>query len=118
MTACGLMQNISRWPVVLAPAFREDALDFYISGLFLHAFQAEDMLALQYRWNVYKNIRQQIDENEGGMDKFTQGTSHFPVIDPAALHHLSLSICWISCAPYICSCTICSRFKSAAQLKH
>ncbi|DBB05355.1 TPA: hypothetical protein ACH3X3_010575 [Trebouxia sp. C0006] len=31
----------------------------------------------KYRWNVYKTIRQQIDENEGGMDKFTQGYKYY-----------------------------------------
>ena len=28
---------------------------------------------LQYRWHVFKSIRQAIDDNEGGLDKFTQG---------------------------------------------
>lgn len=29
--------------------------------------------APQYRWNIFKNIRQAIDQNEGGLEKFTQG---------------------------------------------
>lgn len=28
---------------------------------------------LQYRWNVFKNIRAAIDANEGGLENFTQG---------------------------------------------
>ena len=28
---------------------------------------------LQYRWHVFKSIRAAIDNNEGGLDKFTQG---------------------------------------------
>ena len=28
---------------------------------------------LQYRWNVFKGIRQAIEDNEGGLDKFSQG---------------------------------------------
>ena len=31
----------------------------------------------RYRWNIFKSIRHAIDENEGGMDKFTQGYRHF-----------------------------------------
>jgi hypothetical protein len=31
---------------------------------------------LQYRWNIFKNIRQAIDQNEGGIDKFAQGMLH------------------------------------------
>lgn len=27
----------------------------------------------QYRWNVFKNVRSAIDNNEGGFDKFSQG---------------------------------------------
>jgi hypothetical protein len=27
----------------------------------------------QYRWNVYKGIRHAIDQNEGGIDTFSQG---------------------------------------------
>lgn len=27
----------------------------------------------QYRWNMFKGIRDAIDQNEGGMDKFSQG---------------------------------------------
>jgi hypothetical protein len=29
--------------------------------------------ALQYRWNILRNIRNAIDQNEGGMQKFSQG---------------------------------------------
>lgn len=29
--------------------------------------------ALQYRWHVFKSIRAAIDQNEGGLDNFTQG---------------------------------------------
>lgn len=32
---------------------------------------------LQYRWNVFKNIRAHIDNTEGGMDKFTKAYMHF-----------------------------------------
>lgn len=55
----------------------QDGLDRCVSVLLVYPFhlQADNVFALQYRWNVYKNIRQQIDENEGGMDKFTQGTN-------------------------------------------
>lgn len=28
---------------------------------------------LQYRWHVFKSIRAAIDQNEGGLEKFTQG---------------------------------------------
>jgi 1,4-alpha-glucan branching enzyme len=35
--------------------------------------------AVQYRWNVYKNIRAHIDNAEGGMDKFTQAYKHFGI---------------------------------------
>ncbi len=28
---------------------------------------------LQYRWNILRNIRNAIDQNEGGLDKFSQG---------------------------------------------
>ena len=28
---------------------------------------------VQYRWNVYKGIRTAIEQNEGGLDKFSQG---------------------------------------------
>ena len=31
------------------------------------------LLRLQYRWNVYKGIRQAIEDNEGGIDTFSQG---------------------------------------------
>jgi hypothetical protein len=27
----------------------------------------------QYRWNIFRNIRNAIDQNEGGLEKFTQG---------------------------------------------
>ena len=27
----------------------------------------------QYRWNVYKGIRNAIEQNEGGLEKFSQG---------------------------------------------
>lgn len=49
-----------------------------IDGILDSAF-----LCLQYRWNVYKTIRQQIDENEGGMDKFTQGNVLFSKVSLA-----------------------------------
>lgn len=29
--------------------------------------------ALQYRWNTYKSLRDRIDKDEGGLEKFTQG---------------------------------------------
>ena len=29
--------------------------------------------ALQYRWNTYKSLRERIDKDEGGLEKFTQG---------------------------------------------
>lgn len=32
---------------------------------------------MQYRWNVFKNIRDHIDTAEGGMDKFTKAYKHF-----------------------------------------
>lgn len=32
---------------------------------------------MQYRWNVYKGIRHAIDQNEGGLEKFSQGKSVF-----------------------------------------
>lgn len=28
---------------------------------------------MQYRWNIFRNIRNAIDQNEGGFDKFSQG---------------------------------------------
>ena len=28
---------------------------------------------MQYRWHVYKSIREAIDKNEGGLEKFSQG---------------------------------------------
>ena len=28
---------------------------------------------MQYRWNVFKGIRSAIEQNEGGLDKFSQG---------------------------------------------
>jgi 1,4-alpha-glucan branching enzyme len=31
----------------------------------------------KYRWNVYRNLRQAIEENEGGLDKFSQGYKYF-----------------------------------------
>eukprot|EP00195_Chlamydomonas_chlamydogama_P012705 CAMPEP_0202890322 /NCGR_PEP_ID=MMETSP1392-20130828/769_1 /ASSEMBLY_ACC=CAM_ASM_000868 /TAXON_ID=225041 /ORGANISM="Chlamydomonas chlamydogama, Strain SAG 11-48b" /LENGTH=858 /DNA_ID=CAMNT_0049573871 /DNA_START=126 /DNA_END=2702 /DNA_ORIENTATION=- len=31
----------------------------------------------KYRWDVFRNIRNAIDQNEGGMDKFTQGYRHY-----------------------------------------
>lgn len=34
--------------------------------------------ALQYRWNIFRNIRNAIDQNEGGFDKFSQGTPKMP----------------------------------------
>lgn len=30
-------------------------------------------LSLQYRWNILRNIRNAIDQNEGGLEKFSQG---------------------------------------------
>lgn len=35
------------------------------------------LVGVQYRWNVYKNIRAHIENAEGGMDKFTQAYKHF-----------------------------------------
>lgn len=36
-------------------------------------------LSPQYRWNVFKNIRAAIDQNEGGFEKFSQGEAgHHP----------------------------------------
>ncbi len=32
---------------------------------------------LQYRWNIFKNIRSAIDSNEGGMAKFSQGYKYY-----------------------------------------
>jgi hypothetical protein len=31
------------------------------------------LCCMQYRWNVFKGIRQAIEDNEGGLDKFSQG---------------------------------------------
>ncbi|EFJ46288.1 1,4-alpha-glucan branching enzyme II, partial [Volvox carteri f. nagariensis] len=31
----------------------------------------------QYRWNVFKNIRSAIDQNEGGFEKFTEGYKYY-----------------------------------------
>jgi hypothetical protein len=31
------------------------------------------LLGTQYRFNIYKNIRRAIDQNEGGLDTFSQG---------------------------------------------
>jgi 1,4-alpha-glucan branching enzyme len=31
---------------------------------------------VQYRWNIFKNIRHAIEQNEGGLDKFAQGEGH------------------------------------------
>ncbi len=36
------------------------------------------LCCLQYRWNVFKGIRQAIEDNEGGLDKFSQGVSSLP----------------------------------------
>ena len=30
-------------------------------------------MGMQYRWNVYKGVRNAIDQNEGGLEKFSQG---------------------------------------------
>ena len=51
---------------------------------------------LQYRWNVFKGIRQAIEDNEGGLDKFSQGACSL------YLHrslHAILDICrhWQGC---------------------
>ena len=35
--------------------------------------QSTMLMCLQYRWNVYKGIRQAIEDNEGGIDTFSQG---------------------------------------------
>ena len=35
------------------------------------------MRDVQYRWGVYKNIRQHIDSAEGGMERFTAGYKHY-----------------------------------------
>lgn len=32
-------------------------------------------MTMQYRWNVFKGIRQAIEDNEGGLDKFSQGVA-------------------------------------------
>lgn len=34
------------------------------------------LCCMQYRWNVFKGIRQAIEDNEGGLDKFSQGETH------------------------------------------
>lgn len=34
---------------------------------------------MQYRWGVYKNIREHIDRAEGGMDQFTQAYKHYGI---------------------------------------
>jgi len=31
----------------------------------------------QYRWHVYKSIREAIDKNEGGLEKFSQGYKYY-----------------------------------------
>jgi 1,4-alpha-glucan branching enzyme len=31
----------------------------------------------RYRWGLFKNIRNAIDQNEGGLDRFTQGYKHY-----------------------------------------
>jgi hypothetical protein len=32
----------------------------------------------QYRWNILRNIRSAIDQNEGGLEKFSRGESSYP----------------------------------------
>ena len=34
---------------------------------------------MQYRWGVFKNIREHIDRAEDGMDKFTQAYKHYGI---------------------------------------
>jgi hypothetical protein len=36
---------------------------------------------LQYRWNILRNIRNAIDQNEGGLQKFSQGALFDPCCD-------------------------------------
>jgi 1,4-alpha-glucan branching enzyme len=36
-------------------------------------------LRAQYRWGIYKNIRQHVDDAEGGMDKFTSAYNHYGI---------------------------------------
>ena len=45
--------------------------------------QLMSALGLQYRWNTYKNIRNSIDQNEGGIEKFSQGASIPPALAAA-----------------------------------
>lgn len=40
----------------------------------------------QYRWNVFKNIRSAIDNNEGGFDKFSQGACRFSASQLCSYH--------------------------------
>ncbi len=44
---------------------------------------------VQYRWNVFKGIRQAIEDNEGGLDKFSQGELS-PLPDDS--HHAHMHI--------------------------
>lgn len=67
-----------------------------MTGLCLH----------QYRWNVFKGLRNAIDANEGGLDKFSQGASQVPpVFTPPSLHPpgpllIALQAPWHCCARF------------------
>ncbi len=44
---------------------------------------------MQYRWNVFKGIRQAIEDNEGGLDKFSQGEPN-PLPDNSRYGHMHI----------------------------
>ena len=35
---------------------------------------SQPVCGVQYRWGVFKGMYESIEKNEGGLDKFTQGT--------------------------------------------
>jgi hypothetical protein len=39
----------------------------------MHGLCVYSFVVLQYRWNILRNIRNAIDQNEGGLEKFSQG---------------------------------------------
>jgi len=54
------------------------ALCIHRAGCWLTEHSADRVCApAQYRWHVYKSIREAIDKNEGGLEKFSQGYKYY-----------------------------------------
>ncbi|KAK9835549.1 hypothetical protein WJX74_002755 [Apatococcus lobatus] len=60
-------------PVKVAPPPEHDGTEClkWDDSLWTHAEH------FKYRWNTYKNIRNAIDQNEGGIEKFSQGWKYY-----------------------------------------